>query len=67
VGSTSAALAVLYVEVDERPATRHHLWILAGMILASFGIEAVYRGVTGRRIRLIKKAPAGGAQRGTLS
>jgi amino acid transporter len=65
--STAIALVVLCVEVDENPATRHHLWILAGMILASFVIEAVYRGVTGRRIRLIKKAPAGGAQRGTFS
>lgn len=47
--------------------TRHHLWILAGMILASLVIEAVYRGATGRRVRLVKKAPAGGAQRGTSS
>ncbi len=50
--STAVALVVLCVEVDENPATRNHLWILIGMIAASFAIEAAYRGITGRRIRL---------------
>jgi len=54
--STALALVVLCVEVDENPATRNHLWILAGMISVSFAIELVYRGVTGRAIRLTRKA-----------
>jgi amino acid transporter len=59
--STAIALIVLCVEVDENPATRRHLWILLGMILASFGIELAYRGLTGRRIRLVRKAAENGA------
>jgi len=54
--STAAALIVLCVEVDENPATRNHLWILLGMIVASFVIEVAYRGVTGRDIHLVRKA-----------
>jgi hypothetical protein len=54
--STAVALAVLCVEVQENPATRNHLWILLGMILVSFKIELGYRGVTGRRIHLVRKA-----------
>lgn len=46
--STAIALIVLCVEVDENPATRNHLWILVGMILASVGIEFAYRKFTGR-------------------
>ena len=42
------ALIVLCVEVDENPATRNHLWILAGMILVSLGIEIAYRKFTGQ-------------------
>jgi hypothetical protein len=57
--STAIALIVLCVEVDENPAPRNHLWILAGMILVSFAIELAYRGVTGRTIRLVRKAAAG--------
>ena len=53
--STLVALVVLCVEV-ENPATRNHLWILVGMIGVSFGIEFVYRGITGRRIHLVSKA-----------
>jgi hypothetical protein len=53
--STAAALIVLCVEVDENPATRDHLWILAGMILVSFGIEIVYRTITGRGIHLVRE------------
>ena len=60
--STAIALVVLCVEVDENPATRNHLWILAGMILVSFAIEFVYRGITGRAIRLVPKASEGHAE-----
>ena len=49
--STAIALIVLCVKVDENPATRNHLWILAGMIAASLLIEIVYRRVSGRTIR----------------
>jgi amino acid transporter len=52
--STAVALIVLCVEVDENPATRNHLWILLGMIVVSFGIEVAYRGITGRRIHLVR-------------
>jgi amino acid transporter len=58
--STAVALVVLCVEVDENPATRNHLWILAGMILVSFVIELIYRGVTGRAIHLARKPVAVG-------
>ena len=54
--STAIALIVLCIEVDENPATRNHLWILLGMIVVSFGIELAYRGITGRRIHLVRKA-----------
>ena len=59
--STASALIVLCVEVEENPATRNHLWILAGMILVSFGIEVAYRRITGRSIHLSRKAAKGGA------
>ena len=52
----TAWFVVLCVEVDENPATRDHLWILAGMILVSFGIEIVYRTITGRGIHLVREA-----------
>jgi uncharacterized protein len=52
--STAFALIVLCVKVDENPATRHHLWILFGMIAVSCVIEVVYRGITGRKINLAK-------------
>jgi amino acid transporter len=58
--STVGALAVLCLEVAENPATRRHLWILVGMVAVSFAIEIVYRGLTGRRIHVIRKAPARG-------
>jgi uncharacterized membrane protein YdcZ (DUF606 family) len=57
--STAVALVVLCIEVDENPATRNHLWILAGMILTAFAIEIVYRSITGRGIRLAGKAAKG--------
>jgi amino acid transporter len=57
--STAVALIVLCVEVDENPATRKHLWILLGMIVASFGIELAFRGITGREIHLVRKAKEG--------
>jgi amino acid transporter len=41
--STSLALIVLCVQVDENPATRNHLWILLGMVALSFAIELGYR------------------------
>jgi len=50
--STAVALVVLCIEVDENPATRNHLWILAGMIALALAIEAIYRGITGRKIAL---------------
>ena len=50
--STALALIVLCIDVAENPATRNHLWILAGMITASLAIESAYRGITGRKIRL---------------
>jgi amino acid transporter len=56
--STAIALVVLCVEVEENPATRHHLWILAGMIAVSFAIELVYRGLSGRVIRLVRTTAA---------
>jgi len=61
--STAVALVMLCLKVAENPATRHHLWILAGMIAASFAIELVYRGVTGRAIRLIRKTHASGGEK----
>jgi len=59
--STAIALLVLCVEVEENPATRNHLWILAGMILVSLGVEFAYRSITGRRIRLSRNRADGGA------
>ncbi len=59
--STAIALIVLCIEVDENPATRNHLWILAGMIVVSFAIEIAYRGITRRRIQLVRKVPKGDA------
>jgi hypothetical protein len=51
---TAVALVVLCVEVEENPATRGHLWILLGMLVASFGIELIYRTITGRQIKLVR-------------
>jgi hypothetical protein len=51
---TAGALVVLCVTVEENPATRRHLWILASMIAASFAIEIVYRGITGRQVNVIR-------------
>jgi len=53
--ATGAALVVLCVEVDENPATRAHLWILVGMIAVSLAIEWIYRGFTGRELRLRRR------------
>jgi amino acid transporter len=52
--STAVALIVLCVQVEENPATRDHLWILVGMIVVSFAIEITYRGITGRKMRLVQ-------------
>ena len=54
--ATTFALILLCIKVDENPATRNHLWILVGMIIASFVIESVYRSITGRKMQ-----PAGDA------
>lgn len=54
--STGFALVTLCLQVEENPATRRHLWILLGMILASLGIETTYRYFTGREIRLVHKS-----------
>ena len=61
----TVALIVLCVEVDKNPATRNHLWILLGMILAAFGIELIYRGITGREIHLVKMKKEGGSSMAT--
>lgn len=53
--STWVALVVLCIEVDENVRTRSHLWILLAMIGLSLGIEVVYRSITGRKIRLMKR------------
>lgn len=53
---TAGALVVLCVTVEENPATRNHLWILAGMILASLAIETAFRAVSGRSIDLRHEA-----------
>ena len=47
--STAFALVVLCIEVDENPASRSHLWILAGMIAGSWLIEVLYRRLARRR------------------
>ncbi len=54
--STGVALVILCVEVDANPHTRNHLFILAGMVVASLVIETVYRGITGRRIGVLPGA-----------
>jgi hypothetical protein len=41
--------ALVWVSADRNPAT---LWVLAGMLAVSVGIEALYRVLTGRRLRL---------------
>lgn len=53
--TTLGALVILCINVDENPASRNHLWILAGMIAASVIIETVYRRFTGRTIGLRPK------------
>ncbi len=52
---TAGALVMLCIEVDENPATRNHLWILAGMIAVSLALEFGWRGISGRRIRLHRR------------
>ena len=46
------ALFALCWQVWQDPATRSQLWILIGMILASFTIETAYRTWTGREIHM---------------
>lgn len=52
--ATLGALVILCISVEENPASRNHLWIFVGMIAASLLIETVYRGITGRQIRLVR-------------
>ena len=59
--STAIALVVLCVEVDENPATRNHLWILAGMIVMSLVTEFAYRRLTGRGMLRTRNAARGEA------
>jgi len=47
-----AALIILCIQVEENPATRNQLWILLGMVVLSFGIEVIYRRISGRSIQL---------------
>jgi amino acid transporter len=67
--STAVALVVLCVKVDENPATRNHLWILAGTIAGSLAIEVAYRSLTGRRTDLQRprQSEPGGESGGGLA
>jgi amino acid transporter len=62
--STGVALLVLCVEVDENPMTRNHLWILVGMIVASFAIEIAKRRITGAHLHLLGPDAASDAAQG---
>jgi amino acid transporter len=48
VACMAALGALIWTQAAESPAT---LWVLGGMLALSVGIEALYRGLTGRRIR----------------
>jgi amino acid transporter len=48
VGCTAALGALLWIRAAQNPTT---LWVLAGMLALSVGIEALYRGLTGRRLK----------------
>lgn len=61
--SAAVALIVLCLEVEENPATRHNLWILAGMIVLSLAIEVTYRMITRRRVELINRQDRAGKTR----
>ncbi|MEM7135637.1 MAG: APC family permease [Myxococcota bacterium] len=50
--TTIGALVVLCIEIGSKPETRSQLWILAAMVVASFGIEVAYRKSTGRHLSL---------------
>jgi len=51
-GACGIALTALCGQTLMNPAARWHLWILAGMLALSFGIELVYRARTGRSMRV---------------
>ena len=53
--SSAGALAALCWNVAENPATRSHLYVVVGMIVASVLIECLYRGSTGRKISLKRR------------
>ncbi len=48
VACVAALGALVWIRAGENPAS---LWVLGGMVGLSVGIEALYRGLTGRRIR----------------
>lgn len=54
--ATALSLVSLFLEMEEIPATRSHIWILVGMIVLSLVIELHYRARTGRRFQLVKPA-----------
>lgn len=58
--SCAAALCILCLQVDENPATRNQLWILAAMVAVSFLIEVVYRAASGRTIHLRRRRDGNG-------
>jgi amino acid transporter len=48
VACVAALSALIWIRAAESPAT---LWVLGGMLVLSVSVEALYRGLTGRRIR----------------
>jgi amino acid transporter len=56
-GACLIALFALCGQTLVDPSTRWHLWILAGMVTLSIGIESVYRALTGRTMRVHEHRP----------
>jgi amino acid transporter len=48
VACVAALSALIWIRAAENPAT---LWVLGGMLVLSVGIEALYRGLSGRQIK----------------
>ena len=48
---TAAAYVILYIKVDENPATKKYLWILAGMLITAFITEKVNRNRINKHIK----------------
>lgn len=59
---TAAAPIVPGVTVDENPATRRHLWGLAGLVVASLAFETACRLMSRRHVRLISPRHRPGAR-----